>query len=504
MAVPNYLQLKYTENGGGSMISFAYHDFVLSMEGLSVYQNIYPNITDFKYKLILVNSGGVEVELQVPPNKLGYGIFNISSIIQDSVKTDESGYDSDAKNAVTSTLRGVPFTEKPHSVHEIDRFCRNRDNLRWYTFATQCSFFSNGTFIESFSQRPKFNPNSKTVLLPFYFFWNSCRPFYTQQAGQLSANNYFMNTAGKYFLTNKRANCKRNVVVSDFETLGFINGQWQIPNGYGAAPTVYVTSSVHVLEITGVGNTPWTLKLPNTSANAGSYPTIFQQTYPNAQFPATEDEGLLYVGIGPQNLINNEIQKVGGGFLTANDFANIDYYEVKALNSTGGTISETIRYDVIDENCKYERVRLAYLNRLGAYDYVNFTKKSTKSTEITRSNYNAHYGYLPLQVGNSNLNNKWEYGSYEGGTRSYNTNAITTIEANSDWLNDADAEALKELFTSPVAYLQIKNEIDGRYDTFVAVVCTEKDYTLQTTDNDKLKQYVVTIQLGQEQRVQRL
>ena len=39
---------------------------------------------------------------------------------------------------------------------------------------------------------------------------------------------------------------------------------------------------------------------------------------------------------------------------------------------------------------------------------------------------------------------------------------------------------------------------------FEAVVCTEKDYVLQTTDNDKLKQYVITIQVGQEQRVQRL
>ena len=64
-------------------------------------------------------------------------------------------------------------------------------------------------------------------------------------------------------------------------------------------------------------------------------------------------------------------------------------------------------------------------------------------------------------------------------------------------MNEADALALQELFTSPVCYIQR----DGQFEPCVV---TEKDYTIQTTDNDKLKQYVVKIQLGHEQRVQRL
>ena len=150
------------------------------------------------------------------------------------------------------------------------------------------------------------------------------------------------------------------------------------------------------------------------------------------------------------------------------------------------------------EECTYERIRIAYLNSLGAWDYFSFAKKSTRSTDITRSNYKANYGYTPLKSQpNVNVGNDWEYGSYEGGTRSYNVNAIQTIEANSDWLTDAEAQSLEELFISPVAYIQ-----NG--ESFEAVSVTEKDYTLQTTANDKLKQYIITIQYGHETRVQRL
>ena len=66
-----------------------------------------------------------------------------------------------------------------------------------------------------------------------------------------------------------------------------------------------------------------------------------------------------------------------------------------------------------------------------------------------------------------------------------------------DFMNESDATALQELFTSPVCYIQRNGE-------FEPCVVTEKDYVLQTTDNDKLKQYIVSIQLGNEQRIQRL
>lgn len=498
---PHLLSLEYTEPNDGHITNYAYHDFVLAMTGYQNYLQYFQNITDFKFNLYIYNNNNQLVKLSVPPNAKSYGVFNISAILQDRVKTDEEGYVVESKGGLSdqSTHNGVTMTSKPHAIHQIDKYARNKQNMEFFNFAMNCDFFSNGIYYESSVYFPKLT--TKANLLPFYAVWNACLPFREEQEGMNSSSIHFMGNQTKRFLTNKRAASDRNVTYSDYETLAFFNGTFQYQaGGHGGGQTIQLGSSiVHSIRVVAYGTNGFTLDIPNVAANCGSYNPIFQYPNPNNQYPATSDEGLLYVGVGPKNLTNSDILDNSGNPVTIATWSGITHYHVYAINSSGNQKSEIIIFNVIPQNCQYERIRLAYLNRLGGYDYINLTKKSIETTEITRSNYKAHYGYLPIQNANLgiNTNNKWEYGSYEGGTRSYNVNAITTIEANSDFLNEHDAENLKELFTSPVTYIQVG-------DKFEPVVCTEKNYVLQTTDNDKLKQYIIGIQFGHEQRIQRL
>jgi len=59
------------------------------MTGYSNYLQYYPNITDFKFNLYIYNNNNQLAKLSVPPNGKQYGVFNISAILQDAVKTDE-------------------------------------------------------------------------------------------------------------------------------------------------------------------------------------------------------------------------------------------------------------------------------------------------------------------------------------------------------------------------------------------------------------------------------
>ncbi len=497
--VPNYLTLQYTESNNGNILNHAYHDFVLSMGGLSDYQQNYPNITGFKYVLsVWHDTEGKLIEMKIPPNNFGQGLFNTRSIFEDITKTDESGYASKRKGKaeVSSTHAGVRFIDAPHAIHQIDRFARNRQNLRRVYFGTSAEFFSNGVFNTVNLGFPK--TGSKGNLLPFYMLWNGCLHHRDEQRGLLTYTRFILNSSAGRFLTNKRAIAERSVTIYDYETLAFINGRFQVKGGGhgGSSYIVNEWSQVKDIEINAQGDNAFNMIIPNTEANCGSYAPLFDSPYPNLQSPYT-DEGLLYVGVGPKNLINNGLLDTNGNAVTENTMLGITRYFVQARKSNGSPASELIKFTLNHQDCKYETIRLAYLNRLGGYDYISLNKKSVNRTEITRSNYKANYGYSPLQYNNVNQNNHWDYGSYEGGTRSYNVNAIETIEANSDFLNEQDARYLLELFTSPVCYIQ-------RGDEFEPCVVTEKDYTLQTTDNDKLKQYVVQIQLGNEQRVQRL
>ena len=165
-------------------------------------------------------------------------------------------------------------------------------------------------------------------------------------------------------------------------------------------------------------------------------------------------------------------------------------------------VSQTYRFDIQKSDCKgFETIRLAFLNSLGVYDYYNFTKKSIRKTQIQKTAIKQNYGTTPRQATTSagDLFNYDYYtqGTYDGGTRAFNVNAVETIEANTDFVTESEAEILEELFLSADVYMQTGT-------TFEPVVVNETEYIKQTSANDMLKQYILTIEKGHNTRVQRL
>lgn len=502
MAVQNYITIQYTEADKGEVINFAYHDFVVSLDGITNYPQYY-NFVNFKYILQVFVDDKQIATMKAPPNSPALdnrnALFNVRAIVEDYVKTDQSGFASFNNGILNqSTKEQIGFQTKPHAIHQIDRFARNKSNLVEVYFRVGAEWFEDGVFVKTPIKGLKIS--SKTNFLPRYYFWNGVLQFSDLQQGHAQSLDYILDGNTKKFLTRKENNIERKVTKTDYETLAFFNGVYKYVNGNNGhqIPLINLASSVYDIYIKAYGSNAFTMIIPNNDSNGGSFNPFF--SIQNGVEPPYTSEGLLYVGVGCKNLADNGLTAVGGGAVTEATFDGITHYEVWARNAATNQISEKYTFRLVPEECTYERIRITYLNSLGAWDYFSFTKKSTRTTEITRSNYKANYGYSPLisQPQNVNNNNRWEYGSYEGGTRSYNVNAIETIEANSDWLTDAEAESLKELFVSPVAYIQSSN---GNFDP---VIVTESDYILQTTANDKLKQYIINIQSGHENRVQRL
>jgi len=198
----------------------------------------------------------------------------------------------------------------------------------------------------------------------------------------------------------------------------------------------------------------------------------------------------LYFGCGTANIANS------GYYLD-----NVAYYTVAAYNDTT-RVSKEYRFDIVDADCKgFETIRLAFLNSLGAWDYYNFTKKSIRKTQINKTAIKQNYGTTPFQsttyFGDVLNYDYYNQGTYDGGTRAFNVNAIETIEANTDFITEDEAAILEELFLSPDVYMQTG-------DVFEPVVINETEYIKQTTANDMLKQYIITIEKGHNTRVQRL
>jgi hypothetical protein len=120
----------------------------------------------------------------------------------------------------------------------------------------------------------------------------------------------------------------------------------------------------------------------------------------------------------------------------------VDHYDIHVRNSQFGfptTVSEFRKYK-IDRNCtNYERQRIVFLNRLGGYDYFNFTLDTKRTLAITRTEYEKMLD--------------WNYNIGDRGKTILAQKAEIKMTMNSNWITENDAIWLEELLTSPEVFL---------------------------------------------------
>ena len=512
MAFEEFLNLNNTSEN--KIINRSYKDCVFTItfndaDILADLQDVGLDTSTMKFELKII-IGGYEAAILKSPT----GYFHIEQVLQDYTKTDSQGYAKlfGSHLMPQSASNGILYNDRPHAIHKIDKFACNRDNLIQVNFQIGLSFYNTDT--QTFFPA-KFTPPKNKHVLSRYYFWNAVQPHNTMNATTDGIRDvtefypYILDMTNKKFLTNQLPEYDRKVRVSDYQTLAFFNGKFcdSANQNHGHQQGACANSLVKYIycEIYDANNNLTTVaRVENNEDNGGSYAPTLNSIALQPPNWMPWNRGLLYVGVGPANIINSWEDVTNGGIISSSDFSSASRYEIFATGSGGIAQRKSVKYHfeiTQDQDCKgYETIRLAYLNNQGAWDYINFTKKSTRSVEITRSNYKQNYGVTPLRYGGSTnpSYNQWDYDPAMGGTKTYNVNAIETIEANSDWLTEQDAIYLEELFVSPDVYMQERNR------EFVPVIVTEKDYTKQTKANDKLIQYVISIQKGHEHRIQRL
>ncbi len=452
------VKLTNTSQGNVKSLAPAYSDIVIEAEGIPA--NIL-GLYNVKYIMFLYINGQA-VKLKAPLDSNNKALFRISSILQDYTQTDKRGYDIDN---IYSRHQGLQMLYSNHSVHTIDEYCRNRSNLN---LCTAFGGYEYSTTPSSEIIQPELSIDSNVQFL----FFNSVAQHKDGYSSQ-DFSDYLLNSNMKKFLSVFSA--EQNIQLGQYHTVGFLNGQHH---------EVSQVSNVQIRTYDASDTLLNTELVANTDLNGGA-------VYPQDLFiTGRTHKGLLYFGCGTQNLTNIGVS-----------FTNVAYYVVTAVHA-GSAVSQGYRFNIVGADCKgYETIRLAFLNSLGAWDYYNFTKKSTRSTQINKSVMKQNYGEIPYysttDLGSFLQKDYYNQGTYDGGTRVFNVNATETIEANTDFVNEEEAAILEELFLSPDVYMQTG-------DIFEPVVINETEYVKQTSANDMLKQYIITIEKGHNKRVQRL
>lgn len=113
--------------------------------------------------------------------------------------------------------------------------------------------------------------------------------------------------------------------------------------------------------------------------------------------------------------------------------------------SIKGPNSEIRYYFKYDNRCAINDDILYYLDRMGSWQSFAFQLKTYEKGQITREMYNQH-------VDGQVFNGEWVYDNYAIGNRTLNTNVSNTLDLNTNWMNQYDANRFQELLTSPQVF----------------------------------------------------
>jgi len=151
-------------------------------------------------------------------------------------------------------------------------------------------------------------------------------------------------------------------------------------------------------------------------------------------------------------------------------------------------LSEIITFN-IDQKCsKYTPVRLHWLNRLGGYDAFNFNLKSEEESKVTRNSY--------VSQPHTFSGTSWDYTKASRGRTEYNVETQEMLTINTDFLTESESTWMNDLFTSPIIYQELNNEL-------IAVNIDGRGIKKQTSLNDKLMQYTFDLEYSLRNKRQR-
>jgi len=301
-----------------------------------------------------------------------------------------------------------------------------------------------------------------------------------------SASYYTAVTASDGTITYNVQNTLSNAPITksiqdgEYETISLFNGNF--PGISDASLYAQDIFEVQINVYNSSNTLVQTASFYNTVANGGG-PRTSATTQLWSQVYTSQSQGqqLLTIGVGPQNIDD----------WTTALTSSWAYYDVivygqsdDGLRNDGGIFASR-RYVKEGAQCGYDGVRFAWKNEFGVWDYYTFTLQTDKSFGIERANY--EQSFVPFGD-----NTPVPYNTQRRGTTNYYNKPTQIQVANSDWLTQAEADWLRELFFSANVFYQ-----DGT--DFYPAVITSANLTEKTNPRTQRNfQYAIEFQVANQ------
>lgn len=395
-----------------------YNDYILAV-GTTFTSPLPPN---YRFVCDTYINNNYITRTKVFPNPSNTGIFRLDRILQDYIS-----YDYNARPKIDENFAGN---------------CNSIANVRFELFEEYGSL-STGTTIFSAT-------SATTAYLQYYNGALSYRGDYQQNIDPTTFNNN-ANRGPKTFIGYQY----RNYQAIPQSILGFggqfmTNGPRTLKMAYNDTYFVNIINPVEFYVAEMVVET-----YDETNAQIGSY------VFPNNGFitpsltGSTMCSDIVSIGIGPLNI--NSVQYSYGSAPIIDE--SVVYYKVYTRYNDGVSPVEisSEEYTIIMNHKKYyQKFRFAWLNTLGGFDRFSFEGRNSQTKEvINTTEFKTLYG--------DGSSTNYSYVRDEFSREIIYQNSQNNYVVNSQFITEQEAYWLNELYTSPVVYLEIPENLAEYY-----------------------------------------
>lgn len=186
--------------------------------------------------------------------------------------------------------------------------------------------------------------------------------------------------------------------------------------------------------------------------NTYTFSAGFTSSYSKSYYIPTGTKNLEYLGV---------------------TFSSTYRYDIELYGGTSSITKASLNREIICNPSPFTNVRIAYLNRLGSFEYLNFNYDSKRTAAISRTEYKQ---VLP-----------WNYTVGMRGSNVLSQKVEESYQLATNWLTQYDYWHYNELLTSPEVYIIATN---GQY---YPIIVTDSTYEYKTSLRDKLFNLVITV-----------
>ena len=426
------------------------------------------NVTEPKYRYVcqVTIDGTAVIKLKQLPNNNNAAVFDVQSIAQAYVEQDENPYQ-------------LGFLNLDQQLSLTTIYARNTNALKTVTLRFGYEYAATVNDPPTETLLPA--TDTDVVVVNGYFAEATDSlplPSSAAQDYRIDGNGLFLSDSTPIGADYVYPIADHDSIRS-YAALAFLNG-----DDVGSTGSDYL----HITYYNG-----------STQLSTG----FFQNTSTNGGWPpatgGTDEQSLLYVGIGPANL---QLQTINSTLRPSANSGYTHYYVQLASGSTlsGNETSKRYKFERIPCN-KFWKTGSAYTlhwwNSKGGVDSLPCAGMHEQSQSVDRKSYRTSGGN---SFGANGTSTPYSKHSFEGGKRGTQARTTTTLKLSIQGGSDLYTPFIRSLMNSERVYLSGNSKFglntDRNSTGVVQVYVTDAQKEYLQSVNQQVESYTVTVELS--------